>query len=136
MRAIYFLSELEDRDRGIDYFETILHYVFSAGKSLTEVDVHQIIQEVEVNYPKGSDLAMTMADRWREEGMVQGMERGKEIGRVEALSKTVFTLLTEKFGKVPQDIQDGISKQSAIELEILLSNIFRYESVDDVRKYL
>ncbi len=83
---------------------------------------------------------MTMADRWREEGMEQGLEKGLakglEMGRTSALAETAILQLTEKFGKLPQHIQDDILSANSMQLGLLLSNIFRYESIEDVRKYI
>ncbi|MFS0647347.1 hypothetical protein [Siminovitchia sp. 179-K 8D1 HS] len=37
---------------GIEYLETMIRYVFSAGKSIAERDVKKIIHELESVYPQ------------------------------------------------------------------------------------
>ena len=45
-------------------------------------------------------------------------------------------MLTERFGKIPQDMKDDISKTDTATLKLILFNIFKYESVEDVRRYI
>ncbi len=140
LRAVYFLEELDNRESGIGYFKTIMRYVLSAGRALTKRDIHMIIREVENIFPEGSELAMTLADQWREEGLQkgieEGIEKGKQIGKEEALAEVAVKQLTERFGKLPLDIKVAIMQADSIGLGLLLSNIFRYEAVEDVWKYI
>lgn len=53
-----------------------------------------------------------------------------------ALSETAIQLLIEKFGKVHKDMKDGIMNSDTTTLKLVLFNIFRYESVEDVRRYI
>ncbi len=136
LRAVYYLEELDNKESGIGYFETIMRYVLSAGRALTKRDITMIVREVENNFPEGSELAMTLADQWREEGIQKGIEKGKQIGKEEALAEVAANQLTERFGKLPLDIKEAIMEADSIALGLLLSNIFRYESVEDVWKYI
>ncbi|AGL03684.1 Rpn family recombination-promoting nuclease/putative transposase [Desulfoscipio gibsoniae] len=83
-RAVEYLQELEDKETGVDYFETLIRYVFSAGKNLTKSDINEIIKRIETTYPEGSEKMVTIAEMFREEGkeegIMKGMERGIEIG--------------------------------------------------------
>lgn len=136
VRAVEFLEELDNRESSIGYFETIMRYVLSAGRSLTKKDISRIVQVVENNFPEGSELAMTLADQWREEGLQKGIEKGKQIGKEEALAEVAANQLTERFGKLPLDVKEAIMQADSIALGLLLSNIFRYEAVEDVWKYI
>ncbi|CAM3183917.1 Rpn family recombination-promoting nuclease/putative transposase [Filibacter tadaridae] len=140
LRSIHYLNELEDRQTGTEYLETIMRYVFSAGKSLTKRNINKMIRQIETTYPEGSEMTMTLAEMWmeegREEGMKIGMAKGMAKGKAAALSETAIQLLIEKFGKVPQDMKDGIMNSDTATLKLVLFNIFRYESVEDVRKYI
>lgn len=75
IRAAGYLSELEDKQRGIDYFETLMRYIFSARQDLTKENIAEIIEKIENNYPEGSDVIMTLAERYREEGIEKGIEK-------------------------------------------------------------
>ena len=126
--SIRHLGELEDKNTGIEYFETMIRYIFSAAKDLTKKDADQIIKQFKINYPEGSELAMTLADMWREEG--------REEGGVAALSETTIQILIERFGKVPQDIKEGIACSDTATLKVLLVNSFKFQEIDEARKYI
>ena len=66
----------------------------------------------------------------------KGIEQGKQIGKEEALAEVAAKQLTERFGKLLLDIKEAIMEADLIELGLLLSTIFRYESVEDVWKYM
>jgi flagellar biosynthesis/type III secretory pathway protein FliH len=95
-----------------------------------------IIKEIETTFPKGSEVTMTLADILREEGMQEGLEKGIEIGQAKALSKTALQLLTAKFGVLPKELAEEISKLDIISLELILSNMFNYTSLSDVKKFI
>lgn len=126
--AIQHLGELEDKKKGVEYFETMIRYIFSTAKDLTKKDGEQMIQQFNLNYPEGSEVAMTLADMWREEGM--------EKGGAAALSEATIQILIERFGKVPQDIKDGIEKSDTATLKFLVVNSFKFQEIDEARKYI
>lgn len=77
-RAVSYLRELDDKQTGLEYLETLMRYIFSAGKNLTKKDMDKIIQEIETTYPEGSEIAMTLAERFREEGKEEGIKKSIE----------------------------------------------------------
>lgn len=50
----------------------MIRYLMGAVKQLSKDDMKHILQEVEKQFPEGSDLTMTLADSLREEGLQQG----------------------------------------------------------------
>ena len=132
LRAAEHLGKLEDQQTGIEYFETFLRYILNAGQKLTKEDIEDIIKKVETRYPEGSEVVMTLAEQYREEGELRGELRGE----TKALSKATVRLLTKKFGKVPEEMKNKISKLDADVLEVIIDSIFDYEKIDDVEKYL
>ncbi|EGQ26768.1 hypothetical protein HMPREF9372_1226 [Sporosarcina newyorkensis 2681] len=135
-RSIHYLNELEDRQSGLEYFETMMRYIFSAVTDLTEKDAKKIIEQLETTYLEGSEIAMTLADKWRDEGMKAGMQAGMEKGAAVALSEAAIQMLIEKFGKVPQDIKDDIVNSDTATLKLLLVNGFKFQEIDDARRYI
>lgn len=75
---------------------------------------------------------MSLAERFREEGLKEGMEKG--MGKT--LSRTAVKLLTKKFGNIPADLKEKIIKLDSLTLEIIVDNIFDYENLDDIKKYI
>lgn len=128
LRAMEHLQELEDRQTGIEYFETLMKYLLNVGKRLKKEDIEDIIKKVETSYPEGSEVVMTLAEKFREEGELRG--------RKEERVKTATRLLTRKFGALPEDIKGRIQQLDADTLEVLIDGIFEYKSLEDTKKYL
>jgi len=90
---------------------------------------------------------MTLADILREEGMQEGLQKGikeglekglqkgRQEGASQALSKTALQLLTEKFGTLPEDLKENIKGAELGTLETILQNIFKYQNLDEVKKF-
>lgn len=136
VRATEYLRELDNKQTGIEYFETFMRYVLNAGQKLTKEDIEDIINKVEKTYPEGSEVVMTLAERFREEGKMQGLEQGLKEGETKALVKTTIRLLTKKFGTLTEDARAKIEKLDAVTLEIIIDEILEYKSLEEVKKYI
>ena len=133
--ASHALLEIEDKQKGIEFFEITLRYVFNAVRDLTKKDMEQIVRQIETTFPERSEVAMTLADILKEEGMQEGLEKGRQEGASQALAKTALQLLTEKFGALPEDLKEDIKEADLATLETILQNIIKYQSIDDVKKF-
>ena len=71
-RALDYLLEIEDKRTRISYLKVLMTYIFSAGRNLTQKEVKQVIKKI----PEGSEIVMTLADRYRKEGEKIGIEKG------------------------------------------------------------
>ena len=127
-----YIRELEDKQTGIEYFETLMRYIFSAKKDITKEDFDKIIERIEYSYTEGSEEAMTLAEIFRQEGRQEGRQEEKK----ETLYKTAIRLLTKKFGKLPEETRNKISQLDTENLEVIIDSIFEYESLEDVKKYI
>ena len=140
LKAAIILLELEDKQTGMEYLETLVRYLLSARSDLTKGHFNELVKKIETIYPEGSERIMTLAEMFREEGMergiIKGMEQGIEKGETKALVRTAIKLLTRKFGSVPEDIKQGISKLDASTLDVILDRVLDYESLEDVKRYL
>lgn len=103
LRAAESLRELEDRETGIGYFETFIRYILNAGQKLTKADVEEIIEKIEANYPEGSEVIMTLAERLREEGIAKGIEKVVQRAIIKGLSTEDIVELT---GLKKEEIED------------------------------
>jgi predicted transposase YdaD len=136
IRAADYLKKLEDKQTGIEYFETLMRYVLNAGQKLTKQDVEEIIVRIGSTYPEGSEVVMTLAEQLREEGLIKGIEKGIEKGKQEERLNTTIKLLTKKFGFLPEDLRTSISELDPATLEGIIEDIFNYESLEDVKRYI
>lgn len=75
LRSIEYLRELEQQQASIEYFETLMKYIFSARTHLTKEAANEIIRKIETTYPEGSEVVMTLAEQFREEGTMRGLEK-------------------------------------------------------------
>ncbi|QXM07111.1 hypothetical protein [Crassaminicella indica] len=55
-----------------------MRYVLNAGQNLDKTDIDEIIEKIEKTYPEGSEVVMTLAERFREEGKEEGMKKSLE----------------------------------------------------------
>ena len=131
-KMVEYLVELEDKQSGIEYFETLMRYIFSARVDLTKEVANEIMNKIETTYPEGSEVVMTLAEKFREEGV----EKGIEMGEKKSLVKTTIRLLTKKFGPLTEELKTDISKLDVDTLELITVEIFEYESLEDIKKYL
>lgn len=132
IKAAEYLMELEDKQSGIEYFETMMRYIFSARIDLTEEKVNEIMSKIETTYPEGSEVIMTLAEKFREEGIEEGIEKGVK----KSLVKTNIRLLTKKFGPLTDELKKGISELDIDTLEVITDNILEFKSLDDIKKYV
>jgi|SRR5690625_163691 len=73
-KAVYYFKELEDKQTGIEYFETAVRYIFNAARDLSPQDVDTIVKKLETTYSEGSELMMTIADILHEKGREEGIK--------------------------------------------------------------
>lgn len=86
------------------------------------------MRKVETSYPEGSEVAMTLIEEDRAEGM--------EKGNKEALVENIISLLDIKFTSISLDMKEKISKLDVNSLEEMKKNIFTYENLDDIAQYI
>jgi predicted transposase/invertase (TIGR01784 family) len=69
------------------------------------------------------------------EGIKEGIKEGEERGEKRGKALSVIKLLTKKFGTIPQGYNDKIMKLNDIVLDVMLTDILDYKSLDDIKKY-
>ncbi len=140
LMAAKYLSELSNKQTGMEYFETMVRYIFNVRGDISPKDVQTLAVQIENTYPEGSDIMMTLAEKLKEEGLKEGLkeglEKGLEKGKREERLSTAIKLLTKKLGPLPGEIKSKISKLDLVTLEIIIDDIFEYENLEDVKKYI
>lgn len=131
-KAFYHLRELTDKASAVGYIETLLRYIFEAGRKLTKDDIKIIINQLETNEMKGEEFTMTLAEMWEREGERRGEQRGVQ----KAMIDVALLQLTSKFGKLPDDIKEALAKADTPTLQLILTNIFTIEHLDEIKYYL
>lgn len=77
LRATEYLRDPDNKQTGIEYFETFMRYILNAGQKLTKED---ILEKIEKNYPEGSEVVMTLTEQLKREGREEGIIKGMEVG--------------------------------------------------------
>lgn len=80
----------------------------------------EIMRKIETVYPEGSEIVMSLAEKFREEGMREGMA----LGEMKSLIKTTIRLLTKKFGRLPKEVKSAIEELDVETLEIVTVEVF------------
>lgn len=83
IRIILYLREIEDAKKGIDYLRTMLRYVYSVNRDLTDRDMEIVVERIEHRFPEGSETIMTLAEIYMEKGKTEGRAEGILEGKRE-----------------------------------------------------
>lgn len=149
--GIYF-ERLEEANRGVEYFEILINYLFGSRVNFTKENLETVIKKIENTYPKGSDIVNTLAEIFREEGIekgraegmalaevfreegkaegiAKGIVKGKAEGKAEGRAETLIKLYAKKLGTLPTSLQDNIKKASLSTLDELEEAIFEINSI-------
>jgi predicted transposase/invertase (TIGR01784 family) len=122
------LNGMNEKDTAMEYFETCLRYVYEIVPEFSYDNANMLQKYVEQIFPEGSEVAMTLAEVLREEGVAKG--------EIKTLIKMAIKLLTQKFGVMPAEYSEAITKLDSTNLEILIDGIKGFEDLDDVKKFL
>lgn len=114
IRSIRILKSID-----IEYKHDVESMIYAfADKFLQGKDLEKVKEE----------LSMTELGRMLVE---DGIKKGKEEGKAELLIK----MLIKKFKKLPDEYQKNIKELSPESLEIIATDIFELESVEELKRY-
>jgi hypothetical protein len=85
--------------------ERFFHYVLNANVD-TGVFQAKVVQQESKNL---TELAMTLADRFRQEGRMEGRQQGRQEGEIHSRQQALFELLEVRFGAVPEGLREALS---------------------------
>ena len=74
---IALLKEMLDGKTGLAYMESLFRYIAAAGRNVTEENFKQAITTA---IPEGGMIMSTLAQKWYDEGKLQGYDEGKLKG--------------------------------------------------------
>ena len=112
-KAIEYILEIDDEETQHVYLKLLMRYIFQTGKNLTKKDTEKIVKQI----PERSEIVMTLAEIYRNEGLEEGLEKGLEKGRKEnAIDVAKKAVL---MGLDPADIVNltGLTKNEVKDLQ-------------------
>ncbi|MCP4458504.1 MAG: Rpn family recombination-promoting nuclease/putative transposase, partial [Cytophagales bacterium] len=105
-RILQLLIEVQPKETGLEYIETVLRYLTSGTDKVTEAELSKILKEV---YAEGEKLMPTIAQQWVEQGIAIGEKQGLQKGRQEghqAMVEMLYQTLIIRFGVVLGDYDE------------------------------
>lgn len=132
IKAVLAMNELDKKETGIHYFETCMRYILTSGPSFSREQFNTVLKQIEQTYPEGSEVTMTLAEVFRNEGFEEGIEKGE----TRAFARVAIKSLTRKFGILPAEYREKLSQLDLITLETLTDEIDAFKTIEDVKKFL
>jgi len=87
---------LSEKETGLQYFESLIKYVFSNVEDITVERIKSIVTDT-LSEDKGG-MIMTLAEKLRNEGLQKGLEQGIEQGMEQGLLEGIEFAVSIKFG--------------------------------------
>ncbi|STA91656.1 DUF4351 domain-containing protein [Clostridium cochlearium] len=116
--------------------------MFRGSRKLEDKDYYFLTVECikklykESKYEKYVKEEILMQSSLYREPYEKGIKEGELKGRREEKIETTIRLLTKKFGTMPEEVKEAISKLDLVTLELMIDEIFEYKSLDDIKKYI
>jgi predicted transposase/invertase (TIGR01784 family) len=108
------MKRLTQQETGLQYFETILRYLFSIMEDITTETIKEIAEKA-LSKKEGESI-MTLAEKLRREGEIRGKLEGKLEGLVDAIEMGMIL-------KFPGQVSDVMAAVSGIKDPDVLKNI-------------
>jgi len=80
----------------------------------------------------GEELMGTIAERWLQEGRLEGIQEGMQKGMQKGEANTLVRLLERRFGAVPDAVREDVATASLEQLDTWLDAVVDAESLDEV----
>lgn len=90
------LKDLSEKETGLQYFQSLIKYIFSNVEDMTAEEFHSIVSRT-LSTDRG-DLIMTLAEQLRNEGREKWLRQGREQGLLEGIEFAVNI----KFGETDE----------------------------------
>ena len=107
----------------------LFEYISRVAPGVSPQDLERYLAE---KSPDVQDLAMTIAEQIKQEGIVQGREEGRVEGIVQGQALSLLKQLKLKFGSVPISVESDILAASPERLDLYLERILTAQSIADV----
>jgi hypothetical protein len=119
------------KEQGLKFLEAVVNYILQA----TEIETDKLVKSITCITEKGGEIAMTTAEKLRQEGLQKGLQKGRQEGLQEGLQKglqkgsyKMMVSLVRNAGK------KGLSEEMIAQIVnldvVLVRKILNNESVD------
>ena len=96
--------------------------------------MQELIGKIEHIFPEGSEITMSIAEIWKEEGRVKGREEGRRSKLIEMTTKA----LVLKFKDVPNEISEKIKESNPATLDEVVLKLINdeFKDIEEVHDFL
>ncbi len=105
----YCCKALGRGQKATDYLETMVRYIISAREDISYKEIHGAVKNVS---PKGGEMLMTIAEKLRNEGKKEGLEKGMEM--------TLSALQAFREGKDLEEVMNltGLERDILLKIQV------------------
>jgi len=137
------LAQLRDEQTALGILRVVMQYIVQANEHVTEDEVAEALRAVEPEM--GGGTMPTLAEKWVEQGRVEGLSQGlsqgraegRSLGQVDGLREAIADELGERFGAAGRDLVAEVrTVTDARALRGMLRAVMRAESIDEARRAL
>ncbi|GAB6163937.1 hypothetical protein JCM12298_30970 [Desulfothermus naphthae] len=132
-RIFNLFQGLGESNTPLQYLETLLRYIANATDKIEEKDIKKAIKQI----GKGADIMPTLAEKWIEQGRMEGEKQGMIKGMVLDAQEMVLEALIERFGLLKPELSvkiRGVANRDV--LKTLLKLAIRVESIQEFEERL
>lgn len=79
---------------------------------------------------------MQIVTSWMEQGIAQGEERGRTLGRIEGEQSLILRLLSRRIGELSPTMLQQVQGLSLVQLEALGEALLDFTGADDLAKWM
>lgn len=101
-RILGLLRTVATTPTGLEAVEALLRYFSTAAEGIGERELHEAVGQAFAQ--EGEQIMATLAEKWTEAGIQQGIEQGS----VATAQETLLELLDARFGTVPASFSERI----------------------------
>lgn len=132
VEAAKYLGKIDDQKVQLEFLEWMLRYTYQARDDREEY-IDRGLDALENE--NGRRMAVTIAERLRQEGRLEGRLEGKLEGRKEGRDELILKLLKKRFGHLSPAIKRKLSESGVDVLDRFGESIFDFESLEDAERW-
>ncbi len=107
------IFRISEDEHGLRLLELILYYFTVATDKISPETLQETLA---LQDPQGEKVMQTIAEVFRAEGHKEGRKEGREEGREENARQSVYDILENRFGRVPEPVEDMLEGMRNLEL--------------------
>ncbi len=115
------MKTLMEKETGLQYFETVLRYLFSTMENITAETIKEIAEQALSE--KEGEFIMTLADKLRKEGEIKGEIRGEIKGEIRGEIRGQIMGLTDA-------IELGMTLRFPDQIAVVMAEVKKINSLD------